>query len=120
MQLTAIPTQALRNPPQLARPPLYPVRQTWLVEDALIEAELLAEAWQETACVYEATCYDGERCWLVYDVTTATGIAQMRIDAGRIVASRAPECEQQAGWREPWQELLAGYEELTQRLDGAS
>jgi len=67
------------------------VRELWYLPDAINEAVDMADAWQETAYVYEASQYDGERNWLVYNVTTATGIIAMSIDPARVAACRWPE-----------------------------
>lgn len=71
--------------------PTYPVREVWYLPDAIVEAEQVAEAWQESAYVYQANCYDGTTNWLVYNVTTATGIREMQIDPTRVVTCRWPE-----------------------------
>lgn len=101
MQLTAISTEVQMPPVPFgalgkSTQATYPVRELWYLPDAIAEAEQVAEAWQETAYVYRANCYDGERNWLVYDVTTATGIAAMQIDASRVVACRTPEAVEMA------------------------
>jgi len=60
------------------------------MDDAIIEAERVAEAWGEPAVVYTAVVHDGTHGWAVHDVTTATGYEAMGIDQSRVVAMRVP------------------------------